>query len=199
MSEQQFFIFNLLRRKRIRQQDNLALQTKRKRMKETQECLLNTVVTMMCFVLSHEYTYCNSIPAPLIPDIRFDPANLGTELTGGLQSEHLFRFTSEQLYYLVDALRMPAWMYTPERDKYNAIEGVCIVLRRLVFPIRYLDMVSLFGRSRASMSRIHVHAMAWLYARWSHLNNFNAAKVIDYQRGGRVNFYKNFQHTHVLH
>ena len=170
-------MFNLLRRKR-KQRDELTLRKKKKRMRESQNFLFNTVVTMMCFFLAHEFTCCNTISAPLIPDLRFDPANLGTELTGGLQAEHLFRFSSEQLYYLVDALRMPMWMHTPERDHYNAIEGLCIVLRRLVFPIRYLDMVCLFGRSRASLCRIHRHVMAWLYARWNHLNDFNAAKVI---------------------
>ena len=146
-------------------------------MRQSQQLLFNTVVAMMCFVLVDDFTCCSSIPAPLIPDIRFDPANLGTELTGGLQAEHLFRFTSEQLYYLVEALRLPQWMHTPERDAYNAIEGLCIVLRRLVFPVRYLDMVCLFGRSRSSLCRIHRHVMAWLYARWHHLNDFSAAKV----------------------
>ena len=177
MSAEQLFVHNFLRRKRKRR-DDLALRQRRKRMRKSQQLLFNTVVSMMCFVLVQDFTYCNTIPAPLIPDLRFDPANLGTDFTGGLQAEHLFRFTSEQLYYLVDALRLPAWMHTPERDAYNAIEGLCIVLRRLVFPIRYMDMVCLFGRSRGSLCRIHRHVMAWLYVRWHHLNDFNTAKVI---------------------
>ena len=139
--------------------------------------MFNVLAFICCFVLAQEFTYITSILPPIVPDLRFDLENCGTEYTGGLQAEHLFRFTSEQLYYLVDALRIPSVMFTGERDRYHAIEGICIVLRRLVFPVRYMDMVQLFGRQTGPLSRIHKHMMKWLYARWGHLNNFNAAKV----------------------
>ena len=114
----------------------------------------------------------------MIPDLRFNLQNCGTEITHGLQAEHLFRFSTEQLYTLVTSLRIPAILRTPQRDCFHAIEGLCIVLRRLVFPVRYLDMVDLFGRSRAGLSRINRHMMAWLYARWHHLAEFDAARVL---------------------
>ena len=75
-------------------------------------------------------------------------------------------------------LRIPTILRTPERDRFHAIEGLCIVLRRLVFPVRYMDMVQLFGRSRAGLSRINRYMMSWIYARWSHLVEFDAARVL---------------------
>ena len=154
--------------------------------------LVNTIAVVM---ITLEYDYVMGVPHPLIPDLRFDPTNLGTGLTFGLQSEHLFRFNVDQLHILVDALRMPAFLWTPERDALHAIEGLCIVLRRLVFPVRYMDMVQLFGRSRAALSRINRYVMVWLYMRWHHLSEFHPEQVI-------LHTYKIILHActkHVMH
>ena len=135
-------------------------------------------ITIAAITIALEYDYITAIPHPLIPDLRFNPENCGTEITHGLQAEHLFRFSTEQLYILVTSLRIPAILRTSARDSFHAIEGLCIVLRRLVFPVRYLDMVDLFGRSRSSLSRINRHMMAWLYAKWYRLSEFSAARVL---------------------
>ena len=55
-----------------------------------------------------DYDYLTSVPLPIIPDLRFSLHNLGTGLTLGLQSEHLFRFSETQLLILVNVLRIPA-------------------------------------------------------------------------------------------
>ena len=59
---------------------------------------------MMCFMFFVNLQNDLHVPPPLVPDHLFDSANLGTSFTGGLQAEYLFRFTTEQLHYLVDAL-----------------------------------------------------------------------------------------------
>lgn len=179
MQEHLFFFCNFLRRKHKRQREEESIRTK-KRVRQSQDRMFMTLVASLFFMMTFEYGYVAHVARPLIPDYRFNLENLGTEFTGGLEAEHLFRFSSEQLYYLTDALRIPWIMMTPERDKYHAIEGLCIVLRRLVFPVRYVDMVQLFGRSTAPMSRINHHMLAWLYARWKHLFDFDAARVINY-------------------
>ena len=137
---------------------------------------MNMIALTMVFVLQH-LENVTRIDPPMVPDIRFDLQNVDTELTGGLQAEQLFRFSADELLYLVDALRMPRMMYTTERDKFFAIDGLCIVLRRLVFPVRYMDMVHLFGRQTCSLSRIHRRTLVWLYQRWHHLNDFDPARV----------------------
>ena len=109
------------------------------------------------------------IPPPLVPDIRFDPTQLDV-----LQPENLFRFSVDQLQTLIVALRIPGIMRTSQRDRFythsacvctywmdvfvcrfTAMEGLCIVLRRLVFPVRWMDVVVLFGRQTGPLCRIH--------------------------------------------
>ena len=175
MDNRAFVFMNFIRKKRKRQENES--RRLRKRMRKLRNQMIDILVFAIYFVFAVNHTYISAILPPIVPDHRFVLENCGTEYTGGLQAEHLFRFTSEQLYYLVDALRIPAVMFTPERDKYYAIEGICIVLRRMVFPVRYMDMVQLFGRQTGPLSRINLHMMAWLYARWGHLNDFNAAQV----------------------
>ena len=50
-------------------------------------------------------------------------------------AEYLFRFSEKQIYVLIVKLRMSAVMKTSERDSFNAVEGLCLVLRRLMFPV----------------------------------------------------------------
>ena len=141
--------------------------------------LLHCQIAMICAIMLSEFEWLTKIPPPLVPDWRFHPSQCGTLRTQGLQAEHLFRFSQENLWILLDALKMPHIMRTPERDAFYGIEGLCIVLRRLVFPVRYMDMVVLFGRQTSPLSRIFRHTMAWLYAKWSHLANFDVARVSD--------------------
>ena len=105
--------------------------------------LLHCQIAMICAIMLSEFEWLTKIPPPLVPDWRFHPSQCGTLRTQGLQAEHLFRFSQENLWILLDALKMPHIMRTPERDAFYGIEGLCIVLRRLVFPVRYMDMVVL--------------------------------------------------------
>ncbi len=61
------------------------------------------------------------------------------------------------------------------RDKFNAVEGLCIVMRRLAFPCRWFDLVPVFGRSNESLSRIFKATMLLLMQMHGHLLDFNPA------------------------
>lgn len=98
-------------------------------------------------------------------------------VTDGLQAEHLFRFSVEQLKQLVVALQIPEVMHTEERDRFHGIEGLCIVLRRLSYPVRYFDMVHLFGRQTCSLSRIFREMLFWFHTRWQHLATFDTTRL----------------------
>jgi hypothetical protein len=43
---------------------------------------------------------------------------------------------------------LPTTYHTPAGDRVNNVEGLCIVLRRLIFPARWYDLVSDFNPSR---------------------------------------------------
>ena len=121
------------------------------------------------------------IPHPLIPDTRFDPANLDTFVTNFWFAIRTFvslqcgAFANNSCEIFASA----GIFWTSERDAFNAMEGLCIVLRRLVYPVCYLDMVQLFGRSRASLSHINWYMMmCWLYVRWFHLSEFDPQQIL---------------------
>ena len=169
---------HLRQNKRKRKREQMYARRRKRYTTEFAERLLQVIVVILvACVFEWEDVYLSGLPRPIIPDIRFDLTNCGTAVTDGLQAEHLFRFSADQIYELVDALRIPMWLQTPERDYYNSVEGLCIVLRRLVFPIRYMDMVHIFGRATGPLCRINRHMMAWLFARWYHLADFEPAKV----------------------
>ena len=169
---------HLRQNKRKRQRESVYAKRRRRYTIEFAERLLQVIVIILVnCVFEWEDEYLSGLTRPIIPDLRFNLANCGTELTDGLEAEHLFRFSVEQIYELIDALRIPRWLQTSERDRYDSAEGLCIVLRRLVFPIRYMDMVHMFGRATGPLSRINRHMMAWLFARWHHLADLEPAKV----------------------
>ena len=86
-----------------------------------------------------------------------------------LRCVDLFRFTKEQLYLLVQQLRLPDCMTAPNRTKWTAIEGLCIVLRRLTYHNRYIDLVGLFGRGVAEIGIIFNNTIMYIHRKWSHL------------------------------
>lgn len=76
------------------------------------------------------------------------------------------------------------------------IEALCIVLHRLAYPIRYGDLVSIFGRSISSLSQIHCEVIQLLAERWEHLlsldrqglqsNATRFSEAISFKTGGIV-------------
>ena len=137
-----------------------------------QSSWMQIIVIVLAIFLNSQYVWATGVPPPIIPAVRLDLNDLG-----GLQAEHLFRFSNEEIQTLVVELRFPLIMHTSARDRFWALEGLCVVLRRLVYPVRYLDMVRRFGRSRASLSRIHRHTMSWIHNRWRHLAEFDPNRV----------------------
>ena len=135
------------------------------------------ILLVVCAVVLTQFEYILRVPYPIVPDYRFHLAFCGTTRTQGLSAEALFRFDEDQLHTLVVALQFPNIMFTAERDKFYAIEGLCLVLRRLIFPIRYADLVCLFGRQTGPLSRIFRYTLSWLYAKWFHLTKFDVRRV----------------------
>jgi hypothetical protein len=87
--------------------------------------------------------------------------------------EAMFRATVPEILGLA-SLILPAIFTTPDgRDRVNAVEGLCIVLRRLAFPSRWEDLKHVFGRSRGPLSCIFHHTMNLILQVHGHLMNFN--------------------------
>ena len=80
------------------------------------------IFLMVCAIIASQMDYLLSVPVPIVPDYRFHVDFCGTPRTQGLSAEALFRFDEQQLRTLVVALRLPAVMYTDQRDKFHAME-----------------------------------------------------------------------------
>ena len=54
-------------------------------------------------------------------------------------------------------------MTTYNRVKFTAVEGLCLLLRRLAFPCRYFDLIAKFGRPKAVLCVIFNHMLSLIY------------------------------------
>ena len=80
-----------------------------------------------------------------------------------------FRFQKTDFRRLCAALGIPDEMRAPNRTRWSGLEGLCILLRRLAYPTRHLDLDDFFGRGKADISIIFNQMLAFLYRRWNRL------------------------------
>ena len=65
-----------------------------------------------------------------------------------------FRFEKYDIPLLVDVLGLPDEIKCKQGTICNSTEGLCIVLKRLAYPCRYSDLISIFGRPVPEISMI---------------------------------------------
>ena len=58
-----------------------------------------------------------------------------------------FRYLRNQIYKLVDVMNFPNTFTCCNGLKFDAVEGICIFLKRFAYPCRYLDMIPRFARA----------------------------------------------------
>ena len=87
----------------------------------------------------------------------------------------MFRFEKNDLKRLQTALRFPDEMKA-NGTKTTGFEALCIMLRRLAYPNRLIDLAQVFGRSKTEISIILNFAISHVYNNFGHvmqnLNNF---------------------------
>ena len=114
-----------------------------------------------------------AIERPIVPDLRFMLGDMNDA-----DAELKFRFDVQGIRTLVSLLRVPSVFLTQNRDRCHGEEALCIVLNRLSYPRRYVDMMALFGRSRESISRIFNGMVDFLFSKWHHLLFFCKSIVV---------------------
>ena len=87
------------------------------------------------------------------------------------ECEEIFRFSKEDIPRLARALRLPAAFIGYQGTTCDSIEGLCLLLRRLSYPCRYVDLMPLFGRAKPEMSIISNLVLDYIYAEHRHLLN----------------------------
>ena len=80
-----------------------------------------------------------------------------------------FRFTKEQIVQLYIRLGLPALMSARSHHMWSGLEGLLIVLRRLVYPNHLGGVCQEFGRSKPAISITFNTILFWLHNRWDGL------------------------------
>ncbi len=91
---------------------------------------------------------------------------------------HQFRFDKATLYRLIVVLRLAPEYRASNGTKWTALEGLCIMLKRLSYPNRLVDCVHIFGRHKTELSIISNAMITDLFQKHSHLlKNINQGFV----------------------
>jgi hypothetical protein len=117
-------------------------------------------------------------PTPVDATLRihrdaFDGTTNFAYLSTRYNFEAQFRTDPETLIVMADALLPNIDRQSRSRDKYNNVEGLAIVIRRLAFPSRWPDLTGVFGRPPATLCRIFHEVLQELDENFGHLLDFN--------------------------
>lgn len=84
------------------------------------------------------------------------------------------RFRKADIPELAAALGIPQEMHATQGTKWEGLEGLCILLRRLNYPKRLDDLVAEFGRHQTELSIICNEMVYYVHKTWNHLlDSFN--------------------------
>lgn len=84
------------------------------------------------------------------------------------------RFRKEDVLKLVDLFGLGEEIVTYNRVRVDSVEALCLLLRRLAFPCRFVDLMAKFGRPKETLCVIFNHMLNHIYHNFSHLlTSFN--------------------------
>ena len=93
-----------------------------------------------------------------------------------------FRFHKRDIPLLAEVLQIPESITCYQRSVCDGVEALCIALKRLAYPCRYLDLIARFARAVPVLCLINNHLVDFIYEthkhrllQWNqHLLNANA-------------------------
>ena len=110
--------------------------------------------------------------APIFPYWRYSGINLESMTEDESLTE--FRFSKNDITYLVNAFGLPSKFNCSNRTTASAIEGLCMLLKGLPYPSRYSDIMSRFGRSQTEICLIMNKGLRFFSEKFGHLlSSFN--------------------------
>ena len=80
-----------------------------------------------------------------------------------------FRFSKNNIYSLVDTLRIPDEGRCPDRQSIDAVEALCVLLKRNSYPCRFSNLIPTFSRSAAELCNIASLISNHIYETHGHL------------------------------
>ena len=79
-----------------------------------------------------------------------------------------FRIQKHDIPVLANALGLPETLKCPQRSVVSGIEGLCMPLKRMTYPCRYIDMIYRFGRPVSVLSMVTNQVLDYIYDVHSH-------------------------------
>jgi DDE superfamily endonuclease len=90
----------------------------------------------------------------------------------------MFRFTKEQFSSLFYALKFPDKVKLPNNSIVKGEECFMILLRRLVYPCRLVDLVRIFGKPKSVLSMAINWTLEHIYEKYGYLLEFDSNRII---------------------
>ena len=104
---------------------------------------------------------------PDIPYFAYDDFNLDNMTDDECKTE--FRFFRNDIYNLINVLRVPAELTCYNGLKVDAVEAMCIFLKRFAYPCRYADLIPRFAKPEPQLCMIANQMTSMIYDTWHHL------------------------------
>lgn len=96
------------------------------------------------------------------------------EATQNEECLDMFRFEKQDIVRLCTALHIPGQFRCYNGTICTGIDALCILLRRLAYPNRLVDLVNVFGRRKEEISMIFNHVLSFVFDHFNHLlTSFN--------------------------
>ena len=84
------------------------------------------------------------------------------------------RFEKRHILRLEEVLQIPPLMKCNQRSVFTGTEGLCMLLKRLAYPCRYLDLIHRFGRPVPVLGMITNNVIDYIYDTHHHkITNWN--------------------------
>ena len=87
----------------------------------------------------------------------------------------LSRFQKQDIRRLAEALSLPEYYRCHQRTRCESLVALMILLRRLAYPNRWCDLVSLFGRTEPELSMIFNEVICCMFSNCLILHNLSKA------------------------
>lgn len=88
------------------------------------------------------------------------------------------RLTEECFYDFLDALQFPMYFRTQHRCRFSAIYGLSLLLKRLSYPCKFIDLKVYFGASEGTLCEIFNFMIDVMHQRFSHLLQLNVERML---------------------
>ncbi|GFR71691.1 hypothetical protein ElyMa_000359200 [Elysia marginata] len=114
----------------------------------------------------------NSPPSPEPANAARGRRSFQLEAFSDQECKDNFRFLKEDIPRLAQALHLPEFVETPNRLTISGVEALCILLRRLAYPSRLVDVGRVFGLHPADISTVTNVMLNIIYDQ--HYNRFTS-------------------------